>query len=328
MFKHKNVWISLAVATLLAACGGGGDGTPAASTASTGTTTAAAPPATQTPATQTPATQTPATQTPATQTPTTPVQPADFNALMAGHMELARSQVIVNGTNIAYSDFNGGPDGAYSLGDPGSSNAPVKTFGLRIRPVGMENQMKNVRLAFELVNKVDQSQILQILIDQVTIKGDANNDLTVEIAATAKMYIFVKNAQGAGNLVVSNLDKTLVSIAPVPGDTTSALSFNVENAINAAIAEAATERDTTKQAALNGVKDYTARFKLDFTLSNVALTADLGGAALPPVNFGVTGANQLDVLGDGKAPDGTAAQSASVTGTRCQVCDGSGKQVF
>lgn len=108
MFQTKRIMSLLAASALVAACGGGGDGTVAASgtaTADTGSTPAITPPATSTPSTPAQTTTPPAatgttttgetgsgTATPGTTTATTPVPAADqrFN----GHMELVSNQIL------------------------------------------------------------------------------------------------------------------------------------------------------------------------------------------------------------------------------------------
>src|SRR5438270_823526 len=119
MFKDKNALISLAVAVVLAGCGGGGGGgTPTtASTTSTTTTPPTTPPVTQ---------------------PTTPPPVVVDESLMAGFFALVSNQIMFDGIAITtdqFADATATPKGAYGFAK--GTNAPLQTFGLRLRPEDM-----------------------------------------------------------------------------------------------------------------------------------------------------------------------------------------------
>jgi hypothetical protein len=308
MFKHKNVMISLAVAALLAACGGGSDSsTPAAATAT---------PAATTPAATTPAATTPAATTPAA---TTPVVTVD-NTMMSGDLQLASSELLINGQQLPYSAFVDA--GATSNGLYGFQT--LSTFGLRVKPenfkVSPTDETKTVRLGFELLDKSatpGSKETLQIIIDKVTVTYvAATGDLSVSIPAGAKMYAYAKNVAGTANATVSTVPASLVSLTAIPGDTTSkALTLDVAGAITAAKTAAA-----ANAAVFNAVNDYTDRLTLNMTISNIALKS----AATPPValaagkDITVTGSGQPSILnGDAAAK----AAAASISGTVCGGCN-------
>jgi hypothetical protein len=315
MFKHKNVFISLAVAALLAACGGGSDSTPAATTASASTATTAKPAAT-TPAATTPAATTPAATPPAANPPAAVTVD---NTMMSGDLQLASGELLVNGQQLPYSAFV--DPGATSNGLYGFQT--LSTFGLRVKPenfaVSPTNESKTVRLGFELLDKstAGTKETLQIIIDKVTVTFvAATGDLTVSIPADAKMYAYAKNVSGTANATVTTVPANLVSLTAIPGDTTSkALTLDVAGAITAAKTAAA-----ANAAVFNAVNDYTDRLTLNMTISNIALKS----AATPPValaagkDIAVTGSGQPSILnGDAAAK----AAAASISGTVCGGCN-------
>jgi hypothetical protein len=314
MFKHKNVLISLAVAALLAACGGGSDSTPATTTAAATTTPAATTPAATTPAATTPAATTPPATTPPATTPVT----VD-NTMMSGDLQLASGELLVNGQQLPYSAFV--DQGATSNGLFGFQT--LSSFGLRVKPenfaVSATDETKTVRLGFELLDKstAGTAETLQIIIDKVTVSVSATTgELSVSIPADAKMYAFAKNVAGTANATVTAVPAGLVSLTAIPGDATSkALTLDVAGAINAAKAAAA-----ANAAVFTAVNDYTDRLTLNMTISNIALKS----ADTPPValaagkDISVTGSGQPSILnGDAAAK----AAAASISGTVCGGCN-------
>jgi hypothetical protein len=281
MFKDKNVLISLAVAALLAACGGGGGGSTPASTASTSTTARTS------------------TTTPTTPAPTIVVD----ESLMAGFMLLVGNQVLFDGTGITTDQFSNTaatPKGAYGFAK--GTNAPLQTFGLRVRPEDMAidaGQTKVARLAFELKDRaVGGVQVAQLMIDQVTISVSATNQFTVSVPATAKMYIYVNNASGQNaNLTVGSLAADLVKLTTISGDASShGFTLDLDAAVTAALAAA--QGDTAKLAVFNSLKDFAGEFDLNATLSNVAIHKE-DGTTLAGAAITVTGSGQPAVNGSG-----------------------------
>jgi hypothetical protein len=279
MFKDKKVLISLAVAVFLAGCGGGGGGTP--STASTTTTT------------------TTTTTTP----PVTPPVVVVDESLMSGFLQLVGNQVLFNGIGITTDQFANAaatPKGAYGFAE--GTNAPLQTFGLRVRPEEMAveaGQSKTARLAIELKDRaVGGLQTMQLMIDQVTISVSATNQLTVSVPATAKMYVYINNAGGQNATVtVPNLAADLVQLTTIDGDASShGLSLNLDAAITAAINAA--QGDTAKLTVLNSLKDFIGEFDMNATVSNVVLQKT-DGTALAGASITVTGSEQPAVNGAG-----------------------------
>lgn len=304
MFKHKNLLISLAVATLLAACGGGGSSTPA--TASTGAG----------------ATSQPASGGGGTTTPTpTPTTVAVDNTAMSGDLLMASSQVVVNGNLIPLDAFTTTANGAYGFAQ--GTNAPLTSFGLRIKPENMNlsgAQSKTVRLAIELLDKATggTTQKLQMMIDKVNIDVSATNDLTITVPADAKIYAYAMNGSGTGNATVTTAPANLITMTTVPGDTTSQeMQLNLDAAVAAAQAAAT---DAAGQAAFAAVKDYTNPTTLNLTISNVALKTDANPqVTLSGKDISVTNSGQPSILGG----DATAV-SGGVSGTICQSCNAPG----
>jgi hypothetical protein len=271
MFKHKNVLISIAVAALLAACGGGGGGTP--TTASTSTTIT-----------------------------TTPPVVVD-ESLMEGFLQLVGNQVLFDGIAITtdqFADTTATPKGAYGFAK--GTNAPLQTFGLRVRPEDMAiaaGQSKTARLAFELKDRAAGSaQGSQVLIDQVQISVSATNQFTVTVPATAKLYVYVNNGTGqSATVTASSLPADLVKLTTITGDASSyGLTLDLDAAATAALAAA--QGDTVKLAAVNSWKDAAGEFDLNATVSNVTLKK-VDGTPLVGAAITVTGSGQPAVNGSG-----------------------------
>jgi hypothetical protein len=280
MFKHKNAFISLAVAVVLAGCGGGGGGdTPAtASTTTTTTTTTTTPPVTP------------------------PVVTVD-ESLMTGSFTLVGNQILFNGIGITTDQFANTaatPKGAYGFAE--GVNAPLQTFGFRVGPDGMDTdagQTKVARLALELKDRATGGvQTMQVLIDQVTISVSATNQLTVSVPSTAKAYVYVKNSAGQTvNQTAVNLAADMVKLTTISGDATShGLTLDLDAAITAAVNAA--QGDTGKLAVLNSLKDFAGEFDMNVTLSNVAMKKT-DGSALAGAAITVTGSDQPAVNGAG-----------------------------
>jgi hypothetical protein len=283
MFKDKNALISLAVAVVLAGCGGGGGGgTP--TTASTTTTTT---------------TSTTATTPPVTTEPTVVVD----ESLMTGFFALVGNQVMFDGIAITTDQFanaSATPKGAYGFAK--GTNAPLQTFGLRLRPEGMDidaGQSKTARLALELKDRASGGlQTLQVMIDKVTISVSATSQVTVTVPADAKLYLYAKNSAGqSANVTAANLSADMVKLTAITGDTTShGFTLDLDAAVTAALGAA--QGDTAKLAVVNGLKDFAGEFDMNVTLSNVAIqksdATPLVGAAIT-----VTGSGQPAVNGAG-----------------------------
>jgi hypothetical protein len=281
MFKDKNALISLAVAVVLAGCGGGGGGgTPV--TASTTTTTTAT--------------------TPTTPPVTTPVVVVD-ESLMAGFFALVGNQIMFDDIAITtdqFADATATPKGAYGFAK--GTNAPLQTFGLRIRPEDMgvdAGQSKTARLALELKDRATGGlQTLQVMIDKVDIAVSATSQVTVSVPASAKLYVYAKNSAGQStNVTVSNLAADMVKLTTISGDASShGFTLNLDAAITAALAAA--QGDTAKLAVVNSLKDFAGEFDMNVTLSNVTIKK-VDGTALAGAAITVTGSGQPAVNGAG-----------------------------
>jgi len=291
MFNQKNALISLAVTVFLAGCGGGGgSGTP--STASTTATTTTSSTGT----------------TPATTTPTPTPTPAIVvdESLMAGFMVLVGNQMVINGMNDRafnldqFNDTTRSPAGAYSFAP--STNAPISSFALRLHPEGMDipaGQTKLARLAFEIKDRaIGGVQALQVLIDQVEVSVSADNQFTVSVPATAKLYIYVNNRDGqSATLSVGSLAVDMVKIVAFAGDASShVFTLNLEAAVSAALAGA--QGDTAKLAVINSLKDFLGEFDASFTLANVTMHKDDGSPLVGPA-ITVIGSGHPPVVGGG-----------------------------
>jgi hypothetical protein len=288
MFNHKNVLTSLAVAVVLAGCGGGGD-TPATVAA---TTTAAA-------------TETVSPTPPTDNTPPVVVD----ESIMTGHLVLVGNQVLFDGIGITTEQFADPTTtitpykGAGAYGFTKGDNAPLQSFGLRVRPEGMAidaGQTKRARLALELKDRaVGGVQVAQLLIDQVDISVGATNELTVSVPATAKLYVYVNNSAGqSANLTVSSLPADLVKMTTIADDSfSSGLTLGLDAAFASVMAAA--QGDTTKLAVFNSLKDFAGEFDMKATVSNVVIQKGSDNTPLVGAPITVTGSGQPAVTGAG-----------------------------
>jgi hypothetical protein len=295
MFTRKNALISLAVAAFLAGCGGGGgdDGTTAS-------------------------TSTPTTTTTTTTTGTGSIAPTT-DAKLAGTLALAGDQVVFkNNTEnigIGYTDFTSNTPrpanaefGANTYGAFGfakGTNAPLQAFGYRMKYTapasGTVADSKTGRVVFELQDQATSEtpgEVLQIMVDKVTIAVSATGVLSASQAADSKVYVYAKNAAGQEASASATAPAGLVTVAteaPAGGDPFSRdLMLNIDAAVGAV----KTGATGTNASVLGSVKDFrsgtAAPFEIALTLSNVNMTRNdettsLAGKAITVKNSGVAG---------------------------------------
>jgi hypothetical protein len=286
MFKQKNALISIAVALLISACGGGSDDPALSNT------------------TQPPASGT----TPPPSSGNTPPATID-ETLMAGNLQLQDPAVIFNGTPIRVDQFEpnaGLPNGAGSF--ERGTNAPIQTFGLGVKPEEMAadgaGQTKRARLAIDMTEEAatvgagEEAEVLQFMIDQVDLAVSGTGELSATIPSTAKLYVYTKNSAGAtANMTVTDLPANAVRVVDVP-DVFESRAITVDyDALFTRLLEAA-QGDTAKLAVFNSVKDFKGTFGMSPTISNVAIQKP-GDAPAVGAPVTVTNSGQPAVTGAG-----------------------------
>lgn len=315
MFKSKNVFISLAVVTLLAACGGGGgdDSTinPAAATPGDTTTPATTPPATTPPATTPPATTPPATTPPATTPPATTAP----EQKLASTLTLAEAGILFpQGTDIiaiSYPDFNSqtlrtGPDntggyGSYTVSE--GTNSPLKSIGVRIPnldPATATAGVETGRLAFELQDQASVGaarEILRIEIDRVTTTVSDTGEVSVALASDARAHVYARNSAGQEVATVVSVAATTAMLTSVNTAGATDITLNVDEIVGAA-ADAATTSAADKAvldsvATFNSGTSVATPFEVSLTLASANLAAN-GGTA-PLTGKAITVGNRAEV---------------------------------
>lgn len=276
MFKQKNALIAIAVAMLVAACGGGGGDDP-------------------------PANNNPPAQNPGGNNPPGNGNPVD-TVPMVGFLTMTANQVAFNGSTklIGLDAFKAvAPEtGAYDIAK--GTNAPFKTFGIRVYPGFMgPNQTKVVRVAIDATDTVGgaAAQSFKLLIDQVEIAVGATPDaLTVTVPATAKAYVYARTATGTTVNAVSAtpLPVDLVTLAnTIPGDSDSRLlDINVDAAV-------ASAKGASTDPVFIALPDFKGRFTFNATISNVELRRGDGTTVEQGASIDVTGSGQPAVTGGG-----------------------------
>ncbi len=277
MFEKKKLWMVMATAALVTACGGGSD--PAPVTGGDGD-------------------------------PPPPISSTDTK--LQNHLVMHPDQIIVNALLplSAYTDTTAAGGGLYGQATGTDNNgAPFQTFGFRIDDAvaaaeggALVEESATGRLAItlnemaETVGTGETAESVSIVLTGVTFTTAADGTLSVSQADDAAMYVSGTNSDGVSfeNVAVS-LPADAISIVPIStvpnGDASTdvGLIFNLDEAFAAADTEAAAE--LTQLAGLSG------RFDMNFALS----TADIhrSGAALDTQTISAPG--QADVEGSGIA---------------------------
>jgi hypothetical protein len=277
MFRHKNALIAVAVAVLLAACGGGGsDSSPEAGV-------------------------NPGTNTGGTNNPPPGQTVADVK--LAGNLIL--DQVVANGTPYPIESFEGttpNNQGFYGQ-DLGVSGSPLKTFGLKMMPdqVPTTGGSGNGHIAIEIMDAAANSpQQFQVSIDRVDYKfsSDGNRTLTASAAKTAKAYLHVRNATGGvADVVVDNLPDGVITVRSDFADDAGFRGLIVDMDKLFAAAKTKAAGDAAKTTVLNTVKDFKGEFNMNATFS--ALNILRGANPSAGADITVAGSGQPAIKGTG-----------------------------
>lgn len=281
MFEKKKLWMVMATAALVTACGGGSD--PAPVTGGDGD-----PP---------------------------PVSSTDTK-LQNSHLVMHPDQMIVNMIlpTAAYEETTAANGGLFGQATGTAGNgAPFQSFGLRIDDIAgvaegaaVEAESATGRLAISLTERAETvdatagevAENVTIILTGVTLSTDATGVVSATQAEGAAMHVSGTNAAGE---VIDNIDVTLpagvISIVPITdvvggADDTSGdvgLIFNLENAF--AAAEGTDETELGKLAALSG------RFDMNFALS--AADIHRSDAALEGQTITATSTSMANVTGSG-----------------------------
>jgi hypothetical protein len=283
MFEKKKLWMALAAATMVAACGGSdGGGTIGDSSGDGGGSGGDNPGGGG----------------------TTPFE----ETTLQGNLEMDSNQLIMDQL-LQLSDYQGGGIFGQSQGDTG---APFSTFGLRLDDmvqgdVGEEGATGRlaIRLA-EQAETVDETagevaELVEIMVTGVTLQADEVGVLSASVADGATMYVYGRTATGeiVDNIAV-DVPAGVISVVPIadaPGGSAApdsddvGLLFDLDAAFDAAEGDNAT--------ALAQLVPLSGRFDMNFALS--AANIHLAGSeeALADQSIGVTNNDLEPVVGSG-----------------------------
>jgi hypothetical protein len=285
MFEKKKLWMVLASATLVAACGGGsnggggdtgsGGGVGGGGGGDGGGDTGGSTPFEET--------------------------------TLQGYLEMGANQLIMDQL-LSISDYQG--SGIFGQAQGSDDNgAPFQTFGLRLNntvlgEAGAEGATGRLAINLEeqagTVGEGEQAEVVEIMMTGVTLEADDAGTLSASVAEDATMYVYGRTATGEiiDNIAV-DVPTNAIRVVPIteaPGGAEQTgddvgLLFDLDAAFAAAEGDNAT--------ALSQLSTLSGRFDMNFALSAADIHLTGSDEALADQTIGVTNNDLEPVVGSG-----------------------------
>jgi hypothetical protein len=159
----------------------------------------------------------------------------------ASYMALAGDSVTLNGSKVTLAGLKSG-----------TVLAGLQTIGMDFSVVGTPSTGSASSVALELIEKGGEGRKLQLLINEVVMKLDSKNQLSVTVAPSAKVYAYGFTHNGTEvNMTIADLSFTPIRIA------NNGFVLNYENMVNKVVANAdvATRTTAARFLAIKGTFD-------------------------------------------------------------------------
>jgi hypothetical protein len=164
-----------------------------------------------------------------------PERPPVDLAATTSYVTLAGDALAVNGETVKLSAFAGGV-----------SVAGLQTIGINLGVTGTPASENVARVALELIERDGEGRRLQLMIDEVFFKIDAQGQVRVVVPSTAKVYAYGYTANGTEiNLTLSDLGFSPIRVV------NNGFTLNYTNIVNKVAATADVAARTTAERFLN-----------------------------------------------------------------------------
>ncbi|MDH4390384.1 MAG: hypothetical protein QE285_03040 [Aquabacterium sp.] len=157
-------------------------------------------------------------------------QPLDVGAT-TNHWALSNDSLTLNGVVARLSDLS-----------TGATLSGLDTIGIDLRVVGNPASESVSSVALELVERGGEGRKLQLMIDEVSMKLDAQGQLQVAVPPTAKVYVYGYTTNGTEvNLTIADLSFSPIRV------TNNGFTLNYDNMVRKVLTNTDASARTTAE---------------------------------------------------------------------------------